>query len=1172
MKGDFTRITFNPEKNFSCVRMQQGRVLLDSDWNEQADIVSNRIEIEAKDIAGRCGGPIKGAGFRISANIDDLTPEESEEIYSKDLESLKSGDFIITLGRYYVDGILCENHHNLAFSAQSYKPSLEALQDEGKYHIYLDVWKRHVTSVEDPEIVETALEGPDTTTRLETVWQVKARRWWDFPNFIKDRDINNCDDATRDLLMRGKGRLSTEASTGDGDGQCSMASRGGYLGLENHLYRVEIHDGGQPYGWRGQVLYGYNNTLYAKCRIVNASVGTIGVFDDDTEEGEWKVGQFVEVFDLNSSIKGILARIEKVTPTSNAVHSTVDPKQELKLNKDLSKLVSPSSDLRIQHVASFKWSRDNGSVAFSIESFPEGESNKVKVQRLGRDKSLSLQAGDWVEILDDATEFRGQAGTLASISINGVDEADREITLSADVSSYKTENNQNNPRIRRWDRSEDTNPTDLVNPITMDLMNLEDGIGIRFSLESNEEVIVNDNLDRHVSPFRTGDYWTFYARSINGYLEKLTEARPEGIEHHYCTLAFISEAPEGGRDIYDCRKLFPPATELISLFYLGGDGQEAKPGEALKEPLRVGVSRGQWPLSDSESKRFRVRFYFPDEVSGQPQGFLSDKRDDFSSQSKELILPIQTEGTDQPAGTAQCYWKPSSNASGRQVVEARLVDAVDISMNYHLPIRFIANLSLASDISYSLRGCKALPETENVQEALDQIHHLASLYYQGGNCQEAIWDPAKTELAIKLSIPLSVKVANDCGPVSKASVTFKASNGLLLGDPNSVTSSVTTPKEIIQANTEVDGLVSCYWLLKPDPRFPYQEVVATLNSAGGYPVDVLTSVVRFTAKLNAIDAGQVSFSPREDCKTLADTRTVQEAINRLCVDPGIHITKIQFMGDDDKTFVDLDIDSAIRADRLTQGIYIICDTRSKIAPDSVTANRLSPWKSNCLVILDLPYPPNYEGEGNYFGTMPVILNGNAEVLKDDPNIIRWMPSDDFAGVFLNGSYPQPRILQAHLVLKGNSIWSSDDPNIYLDGETLVGRKSGTIVGMPRRTLQLPSGDGKRGGDFEMHFLVTPMILTVIFEPPSVKSGNSTRLTISMGILAPANGAVISLTSNNPNIVQVPQTVTIPANTKSSVPIDIKTANVTSPTNVAITVTYKGGKAQGQGILTITPPT
>ena len=64
MKGDFTRSTFKPEKHYSGVRMQQGRVQLDADWNEQIDITAHRTEAEAVDVIGGCGGrcPIPALG------------------------------------------------------------------------------------------------------------------------------------------------------------------------------------------------------------------------------------------------------------------------------------------------------------------------------------------------------------------------------------------------------------------------------------------------------------------------------------------------------------------------------------------------------------------------------------------------------------------------------------------------------------------------------------------------------------------------------------------------------------------------------------------------------------------------------------------------------------------------------------------------------------------------------------------------------------------------------------------------------------------------------------------------------------------------------------------------------------------------------------------------------
>ena len=103
MKGDFTRNTFNPRKHYRGVLMQQGRVQLDADWNENLDILLNRIETETIDVIGYCGVPIHDAGFGI---LTTMTP------------ALTAGDFGLSKGRAYVDGILVENDADVAFSQQ----------------------------------------------------------------------------------------------------------------------------------------------------------------------------------------------------------------------------------------------------------------------------------------------------------------------------------------------------------------------------------------------------------------------------------------------------------------------------------------------------------------------------------------------------------------------------------------------------------------------------------------------------------------------------------------------------------------------------------------------------------------------------------------------------------------------------------------------------------------------------------------------------------------------------------------------------------------------------------------------------------------------------------------------------------------------------------------------
>src|SRR4028118_72865 len=65
LQGDFSRFLFDRKKRYSAVRMQQGRVQLDSDWNEQSDILSERIRAGTADLIGPDGAPAADAGFEL---------------------------------------------------------------------------------------------------------------------------------------------------------------------------------------------------------------------------------------------------------------------------------------------------------------------------------------------------------------------------------------------------------------------------------------------------------------------------------------------------------------------------------------------------------------------------------------------------------------------------------------------------------------------------------------------------------------------------------------------------------------------------------------------------------------------------------------------------------------------------------------------------------------------------------------------------------------------------------------------------------------------------------------------------------------------------------------------------------------------------------------------------
>src|SRR5215211_7958532 len=107
MKGDFTRNTFDPDKHFSRVLMQQGRVQLDADWNEQVSILLNYLQTMMVDLVGPSAGPVAACGFGLllkEPDIDPLNlPDEEKEALQK---RLKQEGILISPGRYYTDGLL----------------------------------------------------------------------------------------------------------------------------------------------------------------------------------------------------------------------------------------------------------------------------------------------------------------------------------------------------------------------------------------------------------------------------------------------------------------------------------------------------------------------------------------------------------------------------------------------------------------------------------------------------------------------------------------------------------------------------------------------------------------------------------------------------------------------------------------------------------------------------------------------------------------------------------------------------------------------------------------------------------------------------------------------------------------------------------------------------------
>src|SRR6266576_2724607 len=105
MSGDYTRFSFKPLKDYSGLFKQQGRVDLDSDFNELIEIIDRRWRSETIDIIGH-----------------GVVPNTTPDAFM--IRPTAMDDFDIGLGRMYVDGIQVENHGRPLPSAQQYLPDL----------------------------------------------------------------------------------------------------------------------------------------------------------------------------------------------------------------------------------------------------------------------------------------------------------------------------------------------------------------------------------------------------------------------------------------------------------------------------------------------------------------------------------------------------------------------------------------------------------------------------------------------------------------------------------------------------------------------------------------------------------------------------------------------------------------------------------------------------------------------------------------------------------------------------------------------------------------------------------------------------------------------------------------------------------------------------------------
>lgn len=483
MKGDFTRFGFDPTRHFSRVLMQQGRVTLDADANESVEVLLHHLRRLTRDLYGAYGGP-PDSGFTLAAGSG----------------AGGTRALLIGPGHYYVNGILCENEQWTDYANQpQYTPPgpdasgaggdalLAWLRSPGatqSFWVYLDVWERHVGWVEDDSIREVALGGPDTCSRSQVVWQVKALPWNPKWGSV-DAGAQACPLPLPSIPTLGSGRLAAELDSGPNiPDPCVIPPAARYRGAQNQLYRVEIHTGG-----------------------------------DAT-------------------------------------------------------------------TATFKWSRENGSVAtrWLGNGSEAGDAGTASATTLVVQSSRGFAAGDWVEVTHDALEFAGQPGTLLLLA--GVD-GDQLILDGSSGSAPAWSAALGHPRVRRWDQkvNDQVALEGGAVPVTETAAGagtpawipLEDGLQLAFAAGGQ---------------YVSGDYWVIPARvgaQDLGWPQDAAGAPafepPRGIVRAYAPLAIVSGNADGVQ-ITPCRSCASLAPVVCTIAEPPG---QATIGPRPLPPPRPGV-------------------------------------------------------------------------------------------------------------------------------------------------------------------------------------------------------------------------------------------------------------------------------------------------------------------------------------------------------------------------------------------------------------------------------------------------------------------------------------------------------------------------------------------------------------------------------------------------------
>jgi hypothetical protein len=263
--------------------MQQGRITTDEDVNALRRIRGEDRRRARAEIIGPAGSPDNG--FRIT---------DPRETAGGQVE------FDIAQGAFYLGGLRLEMTEPQTFRTQTDRlqmPSTahDAPATERYDMVLLEAYEQPVSAVEDSELYEVALGGPDTSARMRLMQRVLL---------AEDVQAQSCEQAWQKLVDGAKAKWGvlnkdnevvpsitlTVGYVADGDPEslCTPQTAGGYLGAENQAIRVQLVD-------PDHLTWGFDNAspLY---RVRADDPKTLTMLTEPRDQAHWPLAnQVVEI-------------------------------------------------------------------------------------------------------------------------------------------------------------------------------------------------------------------------------------------------------------------------------------------------------------------------------------------------------------------------------------------------------------------------------------------------------------------------------------------------------------------------------------------------------------------------------------------------------------------------------------------------------------------------------------------------------------------------------------------------------------------------------------------------------------------------------------------------------------------------------------------------------------